>query len=294
MEDLLKALVSVNGVPVEGAIKSYLYFILKSDLLYRVIMEGGQEIEQLVVPSSQTRKVLDFAHSHVLGGHLGVEKTQERVLRRFFWPGVYEAVKRYCASCPECQLASPKPHLRAPLIPLPVIDVPFERIAMDIVGPLEKSARGHQYILVILDYATRYPEAVPLRKANARNIARELVQVFARVGIPKEILTDQGTPFVSRLMKELCHLLKIQALKTSVYHPQTDGLVERFNRTLKGMLRKVVNREGKDWDMLLPYLLFAIREIPQSSTRFSPFELLYGRHPRGLLDILRETWEEQG
>uniref|UniRef100_A0A8C5LXY9 Gypsy retrotransposon integrase-like protein 1 n=1 Tax=Leptobrachium leishanense TaxID=445787 RepID=A0A8C5LXY9_9ANUR len=257
-------------------------------------MEGGQEIEQLVVPSSQTRKVLDFAHSHVLGGHLGVEKTQERVLRRFFWPGVYEAVKRYCASCPECQLASPKPHLRAPLIPLPVIDVPFERIAMDIVGPLEKSARGHQYILVILDYATRYPEAVPLRKANARNIARELVQVFARVGILKEILTDQGTPFVSRLMKELCHLLKIQALKTSVYHPQTDGLVERFNRTLKGMLRKVVNREGKDWDMLLPYLLFAIREIPQSSTRFSPFELLYGRHPRGLLDILRETWEEQG
>uniref|UniRef100_A0A8C5LME7 Gypsy retrotransposon integrase-like protein 1 n=1 Tax=Leptobrachium leishanense TaxID=445787 RepID=A0A8C5LME7_9ANUR len=264
--------IEVNGVPVEGAIKSYPYFILKSDLLYRVIMEGGQEIEQLVVPSSQTRKVLDFAHSHVLGGHLGVEKTQERVLRRFFWPGVYEAVKRYCASCPECQLASPKPHLRAPLIPLPVIDVPFERIAMDIVGPLEKSARGHQYILVILDYATRYPEAVPLRKANARNIARELVQVFARVGIPKEILTDQGTPFVSRLMKELCHLLKIQALKTSVYHPQTDGLVERFNRTLKGMLRKVVNREGKDWDMLLPYLLFAIREIPQSSTRFSPFE----------------------
>uniref|UniRef100_A0A8C5R7L0 Gypsy retrotransposon integrase-like protein 1 n=1 Tax=Leptobrachium leishanense TaxID=445787 RepID=A0A8C5R7L0_9ANUR len=286
--------IEVNGVPVEGAIKSYPYFILKSDLLYRVIMEGGQEIEQLVVPSSQTRKVLDFAHSHVLGGHLGVEKTQERVLRRFFWPGVYEAVKRYCASCPECQLASPKPHLRAPLIPLPVIDVPFERIAMDIVGPLEKSARGHQYILVILDYATRYPEAVPLRKANARNIARELVQVFARVGIPKEILTDQGTPFVSRLMKELCHLLKIQALKTSVYHPQTDGLVERFNRTLKGMLRKVVNREGKDWDMLLPYLLFAIREIPQSSTRFSPFELLYGRHPRGLLDILRETWEGQG
>uniref|UniRef100_A0A8C5MNG8 Integrase catalytic domain-containing protein n=1 Tax=Leptobrachium leishanense TaxID=445787 RepID=A0A8C5MNG8_9ANUR len=165
---------------------------------------------------------------------------------------------------------------------------------MDLVGPLDKSARGHQYILVILDYATRYPEAIPMRKANSQNIAKELVHVFARVGIPKEILTDQGTPFVSRLMRELCKALSIRTLRTSVYHPQTDGLVERFNRTLKGMLRKVVSRDGKDWDLLLPYLLFAVREVPQSSTGFSPFELLYGRHPRGILDVLRETWEEQG
>uniref|UniRef100_A0A8C5MX72 Integrase catalytic domain-containing protein n=1 Tax=Leptobrachium leishanense TaxID=445787 RepID=A0A8C5MX72_9ANUR len=164
---------------------------------------------------------------------------------------------------------------------------------MDLVGPLEKSARGHQYILVIVDYTSRYPEAIPLRKANAKNIAKELVQVFSRVGIPREILTDQGTPLISRIMKELCQLFNIHALKTSVYHPQTDGLVERFNRTLKGMLRKVVSRDGRDWDLLLPYLLFAVREVLQSSTGFSPFEILYGRHPRGIVDILRETWEEQ-
>uniref|UniRef100_A0A8C5PR58 Gypsy retrotransposon integrase-like protein 1 n=1 Tax=Leptobrachium leishanense TaxID=445787 RepID=A0A8C5PR58_9ANUR len=287
--------VEVNGVTVQGSTKgTYPYFLLKNDLLYRVTSDEGQEIEQLVVPSSYTRKVLNFSHSHLLGGHLGVDKTQERVLRRFFWPGVYEEIKRYCASCPECQLSSPKPRLRAPLIPLPVIDVPFERIGMDLVGPLDKTSRGHQYILVLLDYATRYPEAVPLRKANAKTIAKELIQVFSRVGIPKEILTDQGTPFVSRVMKELCQLLNIHPLRTSVYHPQTDGLVERFNRTLKGMLKKVVSRDGKDWDLLLPYLLFAVREIPQSSTGFSPFELLYGRHPRGILDVLKETWEEQG
>ena len=163
---------------------------------------------------------------------------------------------------------------------------------MDIVGPLEKTARGHQYILVILDYATRYPEAIPLRKANAKSIAKELVQMFTRVGIPKTLFTDQGTPLVSRVMKELCQLFKVRSLRTSVYHPQTDGLVERFNQTLKGMLRKVVSRDGKDWDLLLPYLLFAVREIPQSSTGFSPFEILYGRHPRGILDVLKKTWEE--
>uniref|UniRef100_K7G546 ribonuclease H n=1 Tax=Pelodiscus sinensis TaxID=13735 RepID=K7G546_PELSI len=164
---------------------------------------------------------------------------------------------------------------------------------MDIVGPLEKSARGHQSILVVVDYATRYPEAVPLRNTLSKTIAKELIQIFSRVGIPKEILTDQGTPFVSKLMKDLCTLLRIRALRTSVYHPQTDGLVERFNRTLKSMLKKVVSRDGKDWDMLLPYLMFAVREVPQASTGFSPFELLYGRNPRGILDLAKEAWEEQ-
>lgn len=145
----------------------------------------------------------------------------------------------------------------------------------------------------MLDYATRYPEAIPLRNTTSKTIAKELFQIFARVGIPKEILTDQGTPFVSKLMKDLCAMLHIRTLRTSVYHPQTDGLVERFNRTLKNMIRKVVSRDGRNWDTLLPYLMFAIREVPQTSTGFSPFELLYGRHPRGILDIAKESWEEQ-
>ncbi|CAJ0960675.1 unnamed protein product [Ranitomeya imitator] len=169
--------------------------------------------------------------------------------------------------------------------------VPFERIAMDLVGPLVKSARGHQYILVILDYATRYPEAIPLRNSSSKSIARELVHVFSRTGLPKEILTDQGTPFMSKVMRELCKALKISQLRTSVYHPQSDGLVERFNKTLMSMLRKAIEKDGRDWDCLLPYLMFSIREVPQASTGFSPFELLYGRHPRGLLDIAKETWE---
>ncbi|CAM4624803.1 unnamed protein product [Caretta caretta] len=163
---------------------------------------------------------------------------------------------------------------------------------MDLVQPL-KTARGHQYILVFLDYATHYPEVILLRNTASKMIAKELVAIFARVGLPKEILTDQGTPFMSKLMKDLCTLLHIHTLRTSVYHPQTDGLVERFNRTLKAMIRKVVSRDGKDWDTLLPYLMFAIREVPQPSTGFSPFELLYRRHPHGILDIAKEIWEKE-
>lgn len=284
----------INGEPqYPNADKEFPYMAINQDLLYRVDKIRGEIVEQLAVPQPYRRMVLDLAHKHAMGGHLGTEKTTQRVLQRFYWPGVHRAVEDYCKSCPDCQLTAPMTHFRSPLVPLPIIEVPFDRIAMDLVGPLVKSSRGFQYILVVLDYATRYPEAIPLRNTSSKSIAKELFNMFTRTGIPKEILTDQGTPFMSKVTKELCKLLKIKHLRTSVYHPQTDGLVERFNKTLKGMLKRVVSKDGKDWDCLLPYLMFAVREVPQSSTGFSPFELMYGRHPRGLLDIAKETWEQE-
>ena len=120
---------------------------------------------------------------------------------------------------------------------------PFSRIAMDIVGPLPRSSKGHKYILVICDYATRYPEAVPLRTCDAEAVAEELVKLFSRVGIPKEILTDQGTNFTSQLLAELYRLLNIHSIRTTPYQPQTDGLVERFYQTLKAMLRRTVTQD---------------------------------------------------
>ena len=104
---------------------------------------------------------------------------------------------------------------------------------MDIVGQLPRSKRGNQYILVVWDYATRYPEAMAIRKIDAGVVAEKLIQIFSRVGIPREILLDQGTNFMSQLLKELYNLLHIHPIRTSPYHPQTDGLVEPFNKTLK-------------------------------------------------------------
>ena len=159
---------------------------------------------------------------------------------------------------------------------MPIIEEPFTRIAMDIVGPPERSKSGNKYILVICDYATRYSEAIPLRSIEAKRIADELIKLFARVGIPKEILTDQGSNFTSKLLKEIYKLLHIKGITTAPYYPQTDGMVERWNGTLKAMIRKFVDSDPRNWDQLLPYLLFAYREVPKESTGFSPFELLYG------------------
>jgi hypothetical protein len=270
-------------------------FFERDGILYRRWIPHGQDddtpIEQLVLPTQHRGEVLKLAHEIPMAGHMGKTKTASRILQRFYWPSVFRDVAEHCKTCAECQKAAPGKAARAPLVPLQIIDEPFQRIAMDIVGPLPRSRSGNKYVLVLCDYATRYPEAIPLRSIDASTIAEELVKMFARVGVPGEILTDQGSNFTSQLLAEIYRLLHIKPIKTSPYHPQTDGLVERFNQTLKAMLRKAATDEGKDWDKWVPYLLFAYREVPQASTGFSPFELLYGRPVRGPLDILKETWE---
>ena len=213
-----------------------------------------------------------------------------QIRQRFYWPGMFRDVENHCRCCEECQRSSTRKPVKAPLVPLPIMEEPFKRIAMDIVGPLPRSSSGKRYILVICDYATRYPGAIVLRTMDAPAVAEELLKFFARMGVPQEILTDQGTNFTSQLINKVYRLLHIKPIRTTPYHPQTDGLVERFNGTLKSMLRKAVDKQGQDWDHLLPYLLFAYREVPQASTEFSSFELVYGRHVRGPLDVLKEAW----
>ena len=271
-------------------------FYRRDGVIYRRWTPPGQDaeagaVEQLVLPQRCRETVLVMAHSVPMSGHLGKNKTAERLRRRFYWPTLFKDVAEYCRACEECQKCSSRRGPKAPLVPLPVMEEPFQRIAMDIVGPLPRSRLGNKYILVVCDYATRYPEAFALKSVDAEHVAEALVTMFAKVGVRKEILTDQGTNFTSRLLAGLYELLGVKAIKTSPYHPQTDGLVERFNSMLKSMLRKCMMEEGKDWDKLLPYVLFTYCEVPQTTTGFSPFELLYGRAVRGPVDVLKETWE---
>ena len=177
---------------------------------------------------------------------------------------------------------------------MPLISTPFSRIALDLIGPLHPpSDDGHRYILLVVDYATRYPEAVALKTIDSITVAEALIDIYSRGGVPDEILTDQGTQFVSGIMKEVRRLLSIKQLRTTPYHSQCNGLVERFNGTLKAMLQKMTQEKPKTWHRYLPALLFAVRETPQSATGLSPFELIYGRSVRGPMHILREAWTEE-
>lgn len=225
-----------------------------------MLYEVESDHKHLVVPASCRALIIHLAHTIPWSGHLGRHKTYLCISSRFYWPSMYTDIQKYCATCPTCQRTCPaRESDQAFLRPLSVIFPPFRRIAMNIVGPLVKSSRGHQYILVICDYATRFPEAFPLRTITTPAVLRALVQLFSRVGIPDKILTDQGTNFTSRLVQLFHKQLGITAIKITPYHPQTDGLVERFNQMLKKMLQKFVGDTGKDWDCWLPFSLLTVR-----------------------------------
>ena len=269
-------------------------FFFRNGILYRKFkMQNDEILEQIVVPEMHRNHIIHVAHDIPLGGHLGNKKTREKILFHFYWPGIFPDVARFCRSCKNCQKCIPKGRVpRAPLIPIQPMEEPFNRIAMDIVGPLNKSGRGHKFILVLCDYATKYPEAVPLKTIDSETVANAMIEIFSRVGIPKEILTDQGSNFMSSLMCQLCTLLDIKKLNTTPYHPQANGLVENFNGTLKKMLKCYAQEEPTDWDRHIPYVLFAYRESPHETTGYSPFELLYGRQVRGPLQLMKENWED--
>ena len=270
-------------------------FEYKKGILYRRFIDatpGSDTVLQVVVPLKFRNQVLKLAHESILGGHLGNKKTCEKILMHFFWPGMHADVVRYCRSCEQCQRTAPKGKVtKVPLGSTPLIDEPFRRVAMDIIGPIvPATSRGNRFILTVVDYATRYPEAVALRRIDTQTVAEALVDIYSRVGIPREVLTDRGSQFTSDLMREVSRLLSIRQMTTTPYHPACNGLVERFNGTLKSMLRKMCEEQPKDWDRYINPLLFAYREAVQESTGFSPFELLFGRVVRGPLGILRELW----
>ena len=271
-------------------------YVYRNEVLLRVVTDhSGTKHSKVVVPENMRDQVLKLGHDNALAGHLGNQKTTDRILLEFWWPGIVADIKRYVASCDVCQRTYPRGRVpRAPMGKMPPVDVMFRRVAVDIVGPIHPmSETKKQYILVVIDYNTRYPEAVALKNIKAETVLDALWEIWTRLGIPDEIITDQGSQFSGHLMAEVKRLWHVKHHMTTAFHPQANGLVEKFNGTLKSMLRKLALEQPKRWDTFLPALLFAYREVPQSSTGFSPFEMLYGRKVKGPMQILREIWTQE-
>lgn len=275
------------------------WFEVRNGLLYRyhknLKKAGHPTTKQLVVPKGRRNDVLKIAHDSILSGHLGVQRTTDRILTRFYWPGMHGDIVRYVRSCDRCQRTEPRGKIpKASLEEMPVIDTPFKRVAVDIIGPINPmSERKNRFILTVVDYATRYPEAVALPSIETERVAEALFEIYTRVGFPFEMLSDRGSNFTSDMMKEINRLVSVRQLTTTPYHPICNGLCERFNGTLKQILKRLCNEKPRDWDRYLSAVLFAYRGVPQESLRFSPFELLYGHTVRGPMDILHNIWTKE-
>ena len=201
-----------------------------------------------------------------------------RVQERFFWPGMARDVGLWCAACEKCQKRKPPAKKKRAPMQVQVAEEPWSRVAMDMMGPLPRTTRGNKYILVVADYFTKWVEAFPMKNGEAEMVARLLVrEVICRFGTPRVLHSDQGRNFEAEVIQELCRLLGIKKTRTTPYHPQADGMVERFNRTLEAMLGTVVQEDQSDWDEQIPFVLAAYRSSSHAATGFSPNFLMMGR-----------------
>ena len=163
---------------------------------------------------------------------------------------------------------------------------PFERVIVDCVGPLPKTRSGNQYLLTIMCAATRYPEAIPLRRITTKVVVSALTRFFATFGLPKVVQTNQGSNFLSKVFAQVMKTLAIKHQVSSAYHPQSQGALERWHQALQSMLRKYCLDTSKDWDEGVPFVLFASRETIQESLKFSP--AVFGHTVRGPLKLLKD------
>ncbi|KAJ8023244.1 hypothetical protein HOLleu_35604 [Holothuria leucospilota] len=264
-------------------------FYIKNNILMRKWRQPDAPLDeewriyhQIVVPRTYRREILSIAHEMPFAGHLGVNKTYHRILNLFYWPKLKIDVARFCKTCHLCQMVG-KPNQNipaAPLKPIPAFEEPFSRVIIDCVGPLPKSRAGHQYILTIMCASTRFPEAIPLRNIKARTVLQALLKFFTLFGLPKEIQSDQGSNFMSTVFQQMLYELSIDQIKSSAYHPESQGALDRFHQTLKNMLKTYCHDNERDWDEGIPFVMFAARESIQESLGFSPFELVFGHTVR--------------
>lgn len=246
-----------------------------------------QTIHQIVAPSCVRDKILNYLHNDRLAGHFGRDKTLENVKRRFYWPGMTEDVKRWCEACDQCARRKPGPGVGKSPLQQSLSSKTIESIAIDILGGLPTTRNGNEYIIIVGDYFSKWKEAYAVPNHTAMTVADKLLTEFiCCYGTPRQIHTDQGREFESELFKALCEKLGIEKTRTNPYRPQSDGLVERFNRTLIQMLSAFVNEKKNDWDDHLPYLMMAYRATVHESTKCSPNLIMLGRELSLPLDIM--------
>ncbi|GFV91891.1 transposon Tf2-6 polyprotein [Trichonephila clavipes] len=241
-----------------------------------------------VIPKHLRADILRHFHDAPTAGHLGFAKTYDRIRKRFYWPENVPKCRSVCQHCRECQRRKSVPQ-RPPgrLVPIPPAIAPFHRIGIDLLGRFPKSAHGNKWIIVCTDYSTRYAITKALPTAEVDEIAKFLLEeIVLRHGAPRVIITDRGAVFRSRLVSSLVDLCNIDHRFTTAYHPQTNGLTERFNKTLADMLSMYVDVEQKNWDEILPFVTFAYNTAKQETTDFTPFYLLHGREAETTLDTM--------
>ena len=253
-------------------------------------IESGGETFKICTPRKLRDVVMWQIHDSQTAGHMGIRRTYAKLCKtQYYWPHMRRYVNDYVSSCDVCEERKNPPRKKRSPLKLYVSGNKFERIAVDIAGPFPKSENGYLYILVVADYFTKFTEIYPLRNCDAETVAETIFKGWIkRYGCPRAIHSDQGMQFESRLFQEMCRLLQMNKTRTTPYHPQSDGLVERQNRTIKTALSKYISVHQTDWDKYVDGIVLAYNSTPHETTNISPYRMVFGMEVSIPLDIMTE------
>ena len=250
-------------------------------VLHRKVSLNGQEFQQVVLPSVFHDEVFQALHDDL--GHEGRDRTTSLFKPRFFWPGMDKFIRENVKTCRRCIRRKTGGGRSAALVNM-TSSSPMEIVCVDYLS-LERSKGGVENILVITDHFSWYAQAIPTRNQTAKTTARVLFDNFiVNYGFPACIHSDQGQNFESNLIKELCQIARVEKSRTTPYYPMGNGQVERFNQTLLKMLGTLEEYQKSDWKTHVPTLVQAYNAMFHDSTGFSPYFLMFGRHPRLAVD----------
>ena len=251
---------------------------VREGILYRwKISNTGSKRLQVVIPFAMRRDLMYFCHGHKTSGHFGKNRSKERLTRKFFWPGMSKDLLRWITTCPDCCINKPGPGMGKSPLSQELFGVRFARVAVDIISGFKTTVEGNTCMMVVTDYYTKYTRVFALKDHKAATCAEAFVKGWVlHLGVPLMLHSDQGREFESNLWQEMCQYLAICKTRTNPYRPQSDGQVERFNRTLIQVLKPLVNKEMDDWDEFVEFVVHAYNGTVHASTNCSPNLLVYG------------------
>ena len=260
-------------------------------LLFRTRLDVlGDSVGQLCLPLPYRTRCLSLAHENF--GHAGCNKMCLHVRKFFYWPAMTSDVTRHIRSCEKCQKHDKKTPRQMPMQEREIVTVPSERVCEDIVGPFPVAKGFFRFILTYLDMATRWPEAIPLRKTTTKIIIEQLLLIFSRNGFPTILVSDNGPQFVSGSFKKFLKTNGIDHVTASPYHPQGNRVIERMHRTLNAVVAKTVDTKG-NWAQVVLMALYFLRCTPNRASGLSPFVLKHGQEPTTPLQLLYKGWVQQ-
>ena len=263
---------------------------LENGILFRTRLDPfGQAKEQICLPEDYRHRCLKLAHTNF--GHQGRNKMVELIKPFFHWSSLTRDCLTFVKSCDECQRKDKTKPKHNSMQIREMTSIPFERVAVDLVGPFPTAVGGYRFLLTCIDMATRWPEAIPLRTTTARAIIKHLTDIFARCGFPTAIVTDNGSQFTGKVFHKWLKSKGIKHVRASPYHPQGNGMVERLHRTLNSMISKIAETKG-NWASVTPMALYFIRSTPSSATGLSPFMARQGWEPVTPIQLLYKSWAQ--